>query len=337
MALFQEFQRKNMDPLKEVWLPQSDYNIGNMEFVIPNSRSKYFFDVSDEYKVDYDYFSSLALDKFDAYGLANNHIFDYGRNGVTDIIDELSKKEIAVFGLKKKEYDLLKFEIKGISFAIIGCVKNGRWISKDPYSPNEYDPIAIVEKIKDLKQKIDHVFVYPHIGTELVDVPKPEDVEILRGFIDAGATAVVGHHPHIVQGIEKYKKGIIAYSLGSFVYLPSFEVGYSKEQGDNRDFSFCLNMTFDKEQLIEHSVYNYKLDHKKLIPIQYQEENNYFDKLNTYIDDPSIYSSKVRNNLFKRELISFFQRLRKNPIKTIKHYAMYLKIKHLKMLLDRRG
>ena len=62
------------------------------------------------------------------------------------------------------------------------------------------------------------MIVVLHWGTQYDEVPSAEQVKAARAFIDAGAGAVIGHHPHILQGVERYKGGLIAYSLGNFLF-----------------------------------------------------------------------------------------------------------------------
>ncbi len=336
IGLFREYQVKGIDPFAEITLPGSDFCVGNFEFIIPNNRAKYFFDTQEEYPMDYEYFRSLNIGRFNAFGLANNHCMDYGREGVEDLIKVFKDQEINYFGVGEEEFNVLKFNIQGITFALLGCVKKGRWSkSKEmPFGPDTYDPGRIIVMIKSLKASVDHVIVYPHFGTELVDIPDPIDVEHSRQFIDNGAIAVVGHHPHIIQGIEKYKDGVIAYSLGSFIYIPENELGYSKNQGGNRDYSICLSLKFDKTRLIGIEPVYYKYDRDLKIPIKTNDKNPYFIELNDLIYNPKAYHKKVREVLFRREIVSFLQRFRKSPLSTVKHYANYLKISHIRKMFS---
>ena len=336
IGLFREYQSKGIDPFAEITLPDSDFCVGNFEFIIPNNRAKYFFDTQEDYAIDYEYFKSLNIRRFNAFGLANNHCMDYGREGVEDLIKVLEDQEISYFGVGENDFNILKFSIQGITFALLGCVKRGRWSKgpKMPFGPDTYDPEGIITMIHSLKANVDHVIVFPHFGTELVDIPDPIDVEHSRRFIDNGAIAVVGHHPHIIQGIEKYKNGVIAYSLGSFIYIPDNELGYSKDQGEKREFSICLTLKFDKTRLIGIDPVYYKYERDLKIPVKTNDKNPYFIELNRLIYNPKAYYKKVRKVLFRRELVSFFQRFRKSPFSTVKHYAKYLKISHIRKMFS---
>ncbi|XLS29274.1 CapA family protein [Flavobacteriaceae bacterium M23B6Z8] len=337
ISLFKHYEESNIDPLAKVKLPKSDYNIANFEFIIPNNRQKYFFDVPDTYAVSFEYLKSLELGKFNAYGLSNNHSLDYGVEGVNDVRQILSEKGVRSFGFGERDYNVLSLDINKISIVIISFVKKGRWSrSKTQFhGPDSYDAEKIENKILELKKKIDHVIIFPHWGTELVDVPSPIDVNNARRFIDAGASAVIGHHPHIIQGIEEYNDGIIAYSLGSFIYIPEKEIGYNKKQGDKRNYSICLNLKLSKNKIIESTPYFYYYNQKNLLPesIEDVKIKTYFNEINHRIDDPGYYNQKIRKELLARELRSFVQRFKQYPIKTIIHYLKYIKWGHLKKLV----
>jgi poly-gamma-glutamate synthesis protein (capsule biosynthesis protein) len=79
-------------------------------------------------------------------------------------------------------------------------------------------PARVLGEIKRYKRPDNVVIVVMHWGSELDTVPRPWQQALGRKFIDAGADAVVGHHPHVVQGIELYKGRYIAYSLGNFAF-----------------------------------------------------------------------------------------------------------------------
>jgi len=334
VSLFKEYERRNIDPLNEIWLPNSDYNIANFEFSIPNNRTKHFFDVSNEYAVSYNYFNKLKIARFNAYGLSNNHCLDYSIEGVSDVLEVFNLHSVASFGFGQKNFNTLKLDVKGISIGIISFVKNGRWNRNESQieGPDSYNLNKIINEIKLIKKEKDHVIIFPHWGTELIDVPSLVDIDNARRFIDAGASAVIGHHPHIIQGIEKYNNGIIAYSLGSFVYIPEKEVGYRKSQGDSRNYSICLNLEFDKKQIKTITPHFYKYNPLKLIPekIDDLKVRTYFEEINHRIGNTNYYNSQIKRQLIKREIFSFFQRLKKSPFKTVVHYFRYIKLEHIK-------
>lgn len=339
VAIFKEFERLKIDPLESVLLPDSDFNVANFEFPVPNDiAQKKFFDVDDNFRTSQQYNSELKYNKFNAYSLANNHILDYGMEGVIDTVQKITKHGQSTFGVGNKGFNALAQTISNISFLFVGVVKPGRWdrqegtLGPDPYCMN-----SLAEFIRENKDLYDHIIIFPHWGTELVDAPDPVDVNNARNLIDAGARCVIGHHPHVSQGVEQYKHGFIAYSLGSFIYLPDFEKGNS-DKSKSRDMSICLNLTFTKDSIEDFIPYRYILDRDLSIPICHGsfKHDNEFLKLCSVIGSNTYYSKEVRRILLRREFISFKERFLNNPTSTLVHYARYLKIKHFKKILGIR-
>jgi poly-gamma-glutamate synthesis protein (capsule biosynthesis protein) len=75
----------------------------------------------------------------------------------------------------------------------------------------------ICQRIQDIRRTVDHVIISPHWGEEHFRIPSPEQIKQAHAFIDAGASVVAGHHPHVLQGMNLYHGSPIAYSLGNFL------------------------------------------------------------------------------------------------------------------------
>lgn len=325
IGLFKTFEDLQIDPFNETILPDSNLNIGNFEFVIPDNRTKAYYDVQEKYSCSYDYLKKLRIDKFHGFGLANNHSLDYGLEGALDTITSIKNAGIQVFGFSNDmNYSLGKFEAEGIKVGIIGCVKKGRW-SKEiyGYGPDSYYTNLIVDLIRKNRNDFDHLVVYPHWGKELISVPDIQDTESAKAFIDAGASAVIGHHPHVPQGVERYKHGFIAYSLGSFIYVHEDELGYSKRL-TKRHISICVTIDFSARDITAFSCHYYQYNQKTRIPEMVDSESMrvYANYLNDNIYNNKLYRQEIRRILFVREVISFWERFKSSPIKTIANYII---------------
>ena len=165
--------------------------------------------------------AAFALKKagFSILCLANNHILDYGEEGLVDTIKYLEKAKISYFGAGENENEARKptvIEKNGINVAFLGYTYTYKADKNTPGCPILEEKI-IREDINNIRDKTDFIVVSFHDGIEYSDYPTPHRVKLARKAIDWGADIVLGHHPHVIQGIEKYKHGVIVHSLGNFV------------------------------------------------------------------------------------------------------------------------
>lgn len=200
----------------------------------------------------------LAWAGFDVLSLANNHINDYGPRAVEETLDYLEllgiQKSGAGRSLEEARQPAILFR-DGASFAflsyavpgysIIGATGSmaGTALTRaeerlhgpiptplvvaNPDSPhNRGTGVAlatretIITDIRNIKarQNPDYLFVSIHWGEEHQNIPGAAQIILGRAAIDAGATAVLGHHPHVLQSVERYHDGLIIYSLGNFIF-----------------------------------------------------------------------------------------------------------------------
>lgn len=157
--------------------------------------------------------------------LANNHVCDCGLDGLYHTIDLLDSNGIAHFGAGRDKKDAAKpalFNINGENVCFLGYYPPNWWA---PYPPtddsggmNQYYEEKIINDIKFYKKTNKYVFIVPHWGKQHTMWPVANNVKDAYKFISAGATGVIGSHTHIVQPIVMYKGGIIAMSLGNFIF-----------------------------------------------------------------------------------------------------------------------
>lgn len=163
---------------------------------------------------------------FDLVSLSNNHILDYGTEGLLDTLQHLDKFEIGRFGAGRNSEEAFApaiVEKNGIKLAFLGfskVVPHTDWKAgrsrpgvADTYALEA--PLAAIAKAREIA---DLVIVLPHWGVEREDKPESYQREFARSYIDAGADLVIGSHPHVLQGFEQYKGKWIVYSLGNFIF-----------------------------------------------------------------------------------------------------------------------
>jgi len=161
----------------------------------------------------------------DIVSLANNHSYDYGEQSLIDTMTTLKQAGILYYGAGHDLDEAMTpvyFEIEGKIIAYVAASR----AEKNKMTPQAtedapgilrcYDTDLFVQAIKEAKEKSDYVIAYVHWGTEFTY--ELEKVQLTTGkeYLDAGADAVIGAHPHCLQGIEYYAGKPIIYSLGNF-------------------------------------------------------------------------------------------------------------------------
>ncbi|MBE5823709.1 MAG: CapA family protein [Butyrivibrio sp.] len=158
---------------------------------------------------------------FNLFGLANNHIMDYGKKGLEDTLSVLKDCGASYIGAglsEEEAYSVYRY-VKDCRVSVIAVAEKQFGCINDSTCGFAWMNDSRVEEIIRSEKKIsDYVIVTCHCGAELFDKPLPEVRFLYKNFIDFGADAVIGHHPHICQGIEEYKGRPIFYSLGNFAF-----------------------------------------------------------------------------------------------------------------------
>lgn len=240
-------------PFEKVYkiLKKSDITFANLESPISNvgspAKNKRITFTAPKEAV-----RSLKYSGIDIVSLANNHVLDYQKEGMESTLKQLKKFRIKSVGLsfknlEWKDLDIERFEIvsrRGIKFGFLAyssIIPKG-FLSNDirpGVMPTLFFKNLVKHDIKELKKKADVVIVSIHMGSEYKKNPGKKQIGYALSAIDAGASLVVGHHPHVTQKIEKYKKGLIFYSLGNFIFdqNPNWRAGVDK--GMIAGVTFC--------------------------------------------------------------------------------------------------
>ncbi|MDD5058463.1 MAG: CapA family protein [Sideroxydans sp.] len=168
--------------------------------------------------------NALKAAGFNVVTLANNHTLDFGADGLTETVatlDELGIRHVGAGNNLATARQPAQMLVNGLRIAILGYSMTlpenfYAWKNRPGTAFAHEDQVR--EDIKLAREKADIVLVAFHWGQERSTKLREYQVSIGHAAIDAGADAVIGHHPHILQGIEKYKNGIILYSLGNFTF-----------------------------------------------------------------------------------------------------------------------
>ncbi len=162
----------------------------------------------------------------DIVTLANNHILDFGTEGLLDSCSALDKAGILYVGAGEDLERASALQTIAIGQKKIGFLGTSRvymdasWAAGNSHPGvfSTYDATLPLKVIEEAKQNCDYLVVYVHWGVEKETTPKEYQQTMGRAYIDAGADLVVGSHPHVLQKTEEYKGKTIVYSLGNFVF-----------------------------------------------------------------------------------------------------------------------
>ena len=215
--------RDRENPFREIRqaLASKDVLFGNLETVLSShgkEAEKAMVLYTSPDKVNY-----LKEAAFDVLNVANNHIMDLGREGFNETLEVLNKNDMSFIGVKNRTFTKpwAILEKNDIAIGFLGYSSTGFSDPRKGISINGINEAEIVADIRNLKPQYDVVIISLHWGLDNVQYPSPEQIALAHKLIDAGATVILGHHPHVIQGIERYKSGLIAYPLGNFQFDPT--------------------------------------------------------------------------------------------------------------------
>lgn len=238
-----EYFFENVKPIFEA----DDMTIVNFEGVLTLTDER----VEKKYnmKGNPEYVQILTAGDIEAVSFANNHRMDYSQQGSDDTVAAFESAGIAY------AYDSIVgyYETKGITIGFL--------------SFNEvYDGTGVEQFIKDgmaeLKEaEVDLILACCHWGSELANYPEEYQTTLARMCIDLGADLVIGHHPHVLQGVDVYNGKYIVYSLGNFCF------GGNKNPKDKDSMIFQQTFTFVNGEKQED-------DNIKIIPVHISSVQN---------------------------------------------------------------
>ena len=250
---FDAFYQMKNDPgyffqnVKDIFTAD-DLTVANMEGTLTtsNDRQQKTF----AFKGNPSYTEILTRGGVEATNLANNHSHDYGDQSYEDTIQYLEAAGITTFGYDRTAV----MDVKGIKVGLIGIYELKDGLGR------QQQVIDTIQEVKDQGAQV--IIVSFHWGTEKSNIPDDIQKTLAHLAIDQGADLVVGHHPHVLQGIEKYQGKNIVYSLGNFCF------GGNKNPSDKDTMIFQQTFTVENGELVEDDVTN-------IIPCSLSSESGY--------------------------------------------------------------
>lgn len=265
----------------------SEFTVSNRGNPIPNKL--YTFRAKPE---------RLAIYKemgVDLVTLANNHVYDYGKEAFLDMLDAFKEYKIPNIGAGHNLNEAMEpyyFIINGYKFAFVSASRAEKYRLTPGATENSagiflcYDPTNMINLIKDLREENDYIISIIHFGKEDSHELEKEQVSSAKAYIDAGSDMVIGHHAHTLQGVEIYNDKPIIYNLGNFLFnQATVETALFQAILDNNGtFTYKMLPALQKDCFTDIASGNLK---KKII----NDLNSW--SINAYIDeDGNILKSK---------------------------------------------
>ena len=202
-------------------LQDADLTVANLE--APFTERGAPADKTYTFRVPPRFARGLVEAGIDVVSLGNNHAADYGTEGLVDTLATLTDLGIAYTGAGDDDASARRpalVTVRGLTLAFLSYtdVDGSAFAGPDTPGVAFADPTTIAADVAAARGGADAVIVMLHFGIEYTDAPQPAQQTLARAAIDAGALLVLGHHPHTLQGWERYGGGVIAYSLGNFVF-----------------------------------------------------------------------------------------------------------------------
>lgn len=167
--------------------------------------------------------AGLQLAGIDVVSTANNHSRDQHEYGILYTLDWLEKHRIAAIGTGRDEAAARRgvvLSANTVKFGFLGYTydqRNGNH-KDDDGRINGLNIVRLREDVAAIRKLSNVTVVSMHAGVEYAKAPHPAQQQFARAAIEAGATLVIGHHPHVVQPCEEYHTGVICYSLGNLIF-----------------------------------------------------------------------------------------------------------------------
>jgi poly-gamma-glutamate synthesis protein (capsule biosynthesis protein) len=211
-------------------LQEADVTVGNVESALGDlgepEQKRYPFRAPPEAA------GALGLGGFDIVSLANNHGMDYGQEALLQAIDLLQQKGVMPVGAGGNSSEARApeiIEVNNLKTAFFGYVNvpaeastgfdTASWTATEETPGIAWaDPQVIAEDVAAIREQVDLIVVMLHSGFEYLPTPSEPQIEAAHAAVDAGADLVIGHHAHILQGIEYYGNGVIIYGTGNFAF-----------------------------------------------------------------------------------------------------------------------
>lgn len=270
---------------------------------------------------------------FDIVNVANNHIMDLGPEGFNETLEVLNQNDLIYIGAgnRKLNRNSAIVEINRIKIGFLGYNSSGVRDLKRGVFINKIDEAEIIRDIENLKPQCEAIIISLHWGIEKVFYPLPQQIEMAHRLIDASATVILGHHPHVIQGIETYNNGLIVYSLGNFQFEFNPEECFGK-RNKRTNQSIILSLKIGKNGLKAFDIIPLKIN-EEYVPCmvtakEEQEINNFISKISLPLTKGGIrdiwWYSEIAEEYLLDNMKSWIIRIKRYGVKHLLQCAIWI-------------
>lgn len=234
-----------------------------------------------------------------AANTANNHILEQGRASAIDTVANLKKAGITVVGAGKNEsfepgFQFAAVRLRDAEFYLGGiCLRNERYAFDGGGAVEE-----VISAVNALQNKHAFIILAIHWGNEYIDYPSLQQRRLAKRLTEAGVNLVIGHHPHVVQGVDWYNNALVAYSLGNFIFD-----GYAQKTG----WSFILSVTIENGSIgnVETIPVERSTDFRPLLAVEAARERYLLEierrnaLCRARVDDPVAYEREYEREVLR--------------------------------------
>ena len=233
-----------LDNVSNIW-SDSDYVCGNLECALLDNPSQFTKNEKEIHiNAETRTVNVLKDNGFTLVNLANNHLADFCSEGVVSTLNALKNAGLKYVGAGANLEEASKYDIQEVNGVKIATVSVSDIIPKNFSAKDDKAGILSTnnmryyQAVREASQVADLVIVNIHWGVEYALNETEQQKQLARNLINFGADIIIGSHPHVLQPVEKYKDGIIFYSMGNFV----FDQGWSRTKD-----SMIVNYFVDKD------------------------------------------------------------------------------------------
>lgn len=298
-------------------ISSSEVSMGNLECVLGDKGSPR--QTYRNLRARSDWAKRLKL--FTILSLANNHIMDFGIDGMIETLDLLRREGIPAIGVGENYKEALHpvvLRVDSLRIGFISFTFDDNLLlrdlvvvrSLDKAGPARYHEQYVLKAVRELKKGADLVVASIHWGKEGIHFPSPKQRALAHKLVANGVDLILGHHPHEAQGVEKISKSLVFYSLGNFVFDPRL----SKAK-----FGLMAKIRVDQKGILGYSLFPIGMN-RNLRPEKLDDESA-FKEIEGWCESLAL-SDKTYENWWFEQTSQAYLNSYKSNVGIIKKYGI---------------